>query len=135
MSEEWNSLVEAEITSISTDPMKKEVVIAVRRNLRAPSEVVIRGRNVDEFSVLEMRLSNIIDQADFYPTREGDDDAAASALFELLQSPGTAFDEQWRPFKERLEAIKRGELMLLVLRPVYGASVALLAADIELVAA
>lgn len=90
---------------------------------------------VDDFVANEMRLSNVVETVDIY---DADRFAVArkyvsETLFFLLRGYSPTDQElNWEILEEKLERIQKNELRLIEIRPVYGASVLILAEQFEI---
>ena len=131
----WHVLIESTIDAIRVDALRKQVEIEVTCMWNGKSRKRIVACGVDDFSVGDMRLSNVIDRASFFDpaATDGDESGIAERLFVLMrgQEP-SASDLDWPILKEKLARIHAGELTWLELEPVYGATVAILAQSIRL---
>jgi hypothetical protein len=135
--DEFKLLVEATIDSVHLDNLNK----AVRLNLTSPweggSRQHIIATGVDDFLATEMRLSNIVECVKIHAfDREGPPNSElAQRLFFLMRGKeSTGSDLEWDFLIKKIERIKNGDLTFMEILPVYGASILLLAAKIELVA-
>jgi hypothetical protein len=134
---ELKSLVEATIDSVHVDNVDKALMLDLSSPWEGGSHQQIIATGVDDFVVNEMRLSNIIDCAKIHAF-DGDafrQTELAQRLFFLMRGKeAEGSDLEWDVLIKKIERVKRGELTLMEIVPIYGATVLILAAKIELVA-
>jgi hypothetical protein len=128
----WDCLVEANLNAIHVDSVRKEV----RVHLSLASSSLVRSIlaiGVREFSVTEMRLSNIVDRVVVYRPDDATTSEMADRVFWLMRGRAPTKEElRWPPLIRNLAELQNGALTLLEIEPVYGAQISILAKTIEL---
>lgn len=134
--DDWNSLVEASIDSIRADVLTKEVHIELTSAWEGKRKVQIVATGVVDFLVNEMRLSNIIDRVsrfDSISAKEAEDEIARRVFFLMRGQEPKSSDLTWPELHTKVAQIREGDLVLLEVEPVYGATILILATSLELV--
>ncbi|WP_076999765.1 hypothetical protein [Variovorax sp. KK3] len=126
-------LVESTLDSIHVSAQGRTVEIGLTCAWdKAQKKITAVG--VEEFLADELRLSNIIQEVRCFDAVNIQANASevADRVFFLMRgkSPAPA-DLVWKPLKAKLDLIGLGALRLLVIEPVYGATVLVLAQEIR----
>ena len=126
---DWEALIESTIDAIHLDPSNKEVRIELTCAWQGGGKRIVAA-GVDNFVANEMRLSNIVDQVTRF---RGDEHEIEGRLFFLIRGrEPCASDLQWPILKEKLALLRAGELSLLEIEPVYGATIIVLAKSFKI---
>ncbi|GEM_PF-6477640 len=129
----WNVLTEATIDAVRVESTKKEIRIDVTCRWKGEERKQIVAQGVDDFVVNEMRLSNIIDRVTRLDAGEGQEEETARRLFFMMRGrEPDASDLEWPALIGKMGRIRTGELILMELEPVYGATVIVLAESFQL---
>jgi len=128
-------LVESTVDSVHVSAKERKICIELTCAWEGNERKKITATGVDDFIADELRLSNIVDRVHCFDAADFRENLSAIAdnLFFLMRgrSP-TPADLEWGPLKEKLKSIESGVLKLLVVEPVYGATIILLAREVQL---
>ncbi|WP_143684822.1 hypothetical protein [Variovorax sp. KK3] len=127
-------LVESTVDSIHVSAQGRTVEIALTCAWdKAQKKIAAVG--VEDFLADELRLSNIIQEVRCFDAENlrANESEVADRLFFLMRgkSPSPA-DLVWKPLKAKLDLIRSGILRLLVIEPIYGATMLLLAREVRI---
>lgn len=129
------SLVESTVDSVHVSAKYRKICIEFTCAWEGKERKKITATGVEDFIADELRLSNIVDSVHCFDAADFQENvsAIADSLFFLMRgrSP-TPADLEWKPLKEKLKSIESGVLKLLVVEPVYGATIILLAREVQL---
>lgn len=131
----WSTLIEATIDSVHLSAIRKTVCIEISDPSGANRRKRIVATGVEDFVADELRLSNIIGNVQCYvgANAQEQNPRIGEDLFFLMRGRGTTpADPEWPPLKEKLNKILSGFLKLLIVEPVYGATIILLAHELKL---
>ncbi|MET3915642.1 hypothetical protein ABID97_002424 [Variovorax sp. OAS795] len=132
------TLVESTIDSVHVSAADKKVSIELTCAWEGKQRKKIVATGVEDFIADELRLSNIVDRVHFFAAADFQENISTITdnLFFLMRgkSPSSS-DREWEPLKEKLRSISSGVLKLLVVEPVYGATIILLASEMQLMEA
>lgn len=129
------TLVESTIDSVHVSAKDKKVCIELTCAWEGKERKKITATGVEDFVADELRLSNIIDRVHCFSAVDFQENISAITdnLFFLMRGKSPDPSElEWEPLKEKLELISLGMLKLLVVEPVYGATIILLASGMQL---
>ncbi|MFS2101485.1 hypothetical protein ACCC97_21245 [Variovorax sp. Varisp85] len=129
------TLVESTIDSVHVSVKDKKVCIELTCAWEGKERKKITATGVEDFVADELRLSNIVDRVHCFAAADFQENISTITdnLFFLIRgkSPSSS-DLEWEPLKEKLGMISSGMLTLLVVEPVYGVTIILLASEIQL---
>ena len=127
--------VESTVQAFNLDWDKKKIRIDVTSPWGDKQRISIVATGIDDCRIDEMRLYNILDRVTLYREEESQKPGSecASLLFFLMQNrEPTANDLEWPAVREKLALIQSGELTLLAIEAVYGATFLVLAKSITI---
>jgi hypothetical protein len=130
-----NLLVESAITALHFDGVNREMIIDVRCAWEPKERRRLVVKGIDDLLIDDMRPGSIIDRVSLYGKEDSMDDTSecASSLFFLMQKRElNATDLEWPAFKDKRSLIQEDSLTLMVIEPVFGASIIALAESIRL---
>lgn len=129
------TLVESTIDSVHVSAKDRKVCVELICAWEGKERKKITAAGVEDFVADELRLSNIIDRVHYFAAADFQENLSTITdnLFFLMRgrNPNPS-DLEWEPLKEKLELISSGALKLLVVEPVYGATIILLASEMQL---
>jgi hypothetical protein len=131
----WENLVESTIDAIHVSAAEKTVCLDLTCAWEGKERKKIIATGVEDFVADEVRLSNIIDRLHRFTGTDvqGRSSEVTEKLFFLMRGRApTPSDLEWEPLKEKLGLIRSEALTLLVVEPVYGATIILLASELRL---
>ncbi|GGL65014.1 hypothetical protein GCM10009091_53790 [Pseudomonas brenneri] len=129
----WKRLTEATIDGIQVDSTKKEVLINITCMWGSIKRKQIIAKGVQDFTVNEMRLSNIIDRVTRLYADPPQEYETARRVFLMIRGHEPSIsDLEWPTLLDYLEKIRQGTLTFIEIEPVYGATITLLAESIQL---
>lgn len=129
------TLVESTIDSVHVSAKDRKVGIEITCAWEGKERKKITAAGVEDFVVDELRLSNIVDRVHCFAAANFQENVSAITdnLFFLMRGRNPSpSDLEWEPLKEKLGLISSGALKLLVVEPVYGATIILLASEMQL---
>ena len=131
----WDLLCEATIDAVFLYPAAKEIRIDLTIPWEKRPKCKLVASGVEDFLVNEMSLSNIVDRLIRYDEKRLvlDKNEVAQRLFFLMRGKNASeTDLAWPALEKNLSLIRSGDLTLIEIEPVYGASILLLAKTITL---
>ncbi|MDU8501636.1 hypothetical protein RYB01_20965 [Pseudomonas syringae] len=129
----WDVLVEATIDSIHVFSIEKEIRLNVTSPWEGKKRYQIIAKGVDDFSLNDMRVLNIVDRAIFFDASNDQEVETAHCLFFLMKGRDPQPDDlNSAGFLQKLDLVRTGKLVLFELEAVYGAACILLAESVVL---
>lgn len=133
--EDWGQLVEATITEIQVDLIARCIQIDVVTHWEGDQRKRIIIEGINELLIDDVRSNNIIDRVTMFSQEElaNTEHECLDRLFYLFQKrEPTDSDLEWPMLAQKLALIRDGELVLMEIEPVCGASFLLLARTVRL---
>ncbi|MFM0607125.1 hypothetical protein PQR05_21605 [Paraburkholderia sediminicola] len=125
-----SKFVEAYLMGIEVDRVERKVVLSIKEP--AGKGWILVATGVSELMVLQMCMQNIIDRISVWTGSAVDADCRERVFSLLSGRYATDRDDMESPLINRtVDAIQRGDSMLIELEPVYGASVLMLASGLS----
>ena len=125
--------IDAHITGIAVTDPPGGVEIVFRSSASVCFSMIAEG--VDRLAVSEFREANIVDKVFVWDSRSDPQDYRELLTAVISGRSARTVHMTWTPIVEsEVELIKAGRKVLVEIQPVFGARVALLARNIDLVA-
>ncbi|MGA8672754.1 MAG: hypothetical protein WB679_22955 [Terracidiphilus sp.] len=133
MSEQLDSFVESTVVRLIFDREASELRVEVSCVFGERKKRAIVARGIDDCLIEDLGVYNIIDRVTvFAPEQavEESNECTSTLLYLKQQRELSASDLAWPAFKEKLAMIRSGQLQLMTVEAVVGASATVLAKEI-----
>ena len=128
---DFSKFVEGHLVGVKVYQAEKRVVLSLKE--ATGKSWILTATDVSEFMILQMCMQNIIDRISIWDASSEEEDYR-NKIFSLIHGKfeGEKDDFSSPLINQTIEAIRRGEAMLVELEPVYGALVLILAKEVFL---